>query len=50
MQDKPDQGAKKTARRHFLTQVASTGAAAGAAAGAAVALPVMAQNNNEEPA
>lgn len=46
MQDKPDQGAKKTARRHFLTQVASTGAAAGAA----VALPVMAQNNNEEPA
>ncbi len=45
MQDKPDQGAKNTARRHFLAQVASTGAAAGAA----VALPVMAQNNNEGP-
>jgi len=45
VEDKPDQGAENTSRRHFLAQVAGTGAAAGAA----VALPAMAQNNSGGP-
>ncbi len=45
MNDKNDQAAQSRARRRFLTQVASTGAAAGAA----VALPAMAQNSSEGP-